>query len=318
MEGALLDLIDGATSRIDAAVYGLNRQRIVDALIAAHQRGVAVRVVGDDQAAVGAYSDHYGQLAASGVTVITDTSTSKIQHNKFLVFDGQVTWTGSTNLTDTGLTLNANSSMVITDTTLASSYTAEFEEMWGGRFDGDKTINTIQHLEYAGLLVESYFPPTDLPAFEVWLELAKAEETIHFAMFYWTDALLSERVVERLAAGVQVYGVWDQLGAANASSQDEMLCAAGARIGIEDLPGKVHHKFAVLDVEGDDPVVILGSYNWTAGGAYDNDENTLIVHDRALARAYLAEWQRLWESLAADRICEAAAVYLPLVLRDGS
>jgi phosphatidylserine/phosphatidylglycerophosphate/cardiolipin synthase-like enzyme len=24
--------------------------------------------------------------------------------------------------------------------------------------------------------------------------------------------------------------------------------------------------------------MILGSYNWTASGAYDNDENTLITH----------------------------------------
>jgi phosphatidylserine/phosphatidylglycerophosphate/cardiolipin synthase-like enzyme len=41
-------------------------------------------------------------------------------------------------------------------------------------------------------------------------------------------------------------------------------------------------------------MVILGSYNWTAAGGYDNDENTLIIHDRTLARAYYAEWQRLW------------------------
>ena len=96
-----------------------------------------------------------------------------------------------------------------------------------------------------------------------------------------------------LDPGVEVYGVWDQLGAANVSSQDEMLCAAGARIGIENLPGKVHHKFEVIDVEGDDPVVIVGSYNWTNAGAYNNDENTLILHDRELARAYYAEWQTL-------------------------
>ena len=70
-------------------------------------------------------------------------------------------------------------------------------------------------------------------------------------MFLWTDELLSRRVADRMQAGVEVYGVWDQLGAANRSSQDEMLCAAGARIGIENLPGKVHHKFAVIDVEGD-------------------------------------------------------------------
>ena len=81
-----------------------------------------------------------------------------------------------------------------------------------------------------------------------------------------------------MQADVEVYGVWDPLGAANVPSQDEMLCAAGARIGIEDLPGKVHPKFAVIDVQGDDPVVVVGSYNWTEAGAYDNDENTLILH----------------------------------------
>jgi hypothetical protein len=40
----------------------------------------------------------------------------------------------------------------------------------------------------------------------------------------------------------------------------------------------------VIDVEGKDPIVILGPYNWTEAGDYD-DENTLIVHDRELAEA---------------------------------
>jgi hypothetical protein len=69
---------------------------------------------------------------------------------------------------------------------------------------------------------------------------------------------------------------------------------AGAHIRIENRPGKLHHKFAVVDVGSSDPTVILGSYNWTGAGAYDNDENTLIVHDRDLAQAYYAEWLRLW------------------------
>jgi phosphatidylserine/phosphatidylglycerophosphate/cardiolipin synthase-like enzyme len=135
-------------------------------------------------------------------------------------------------------------------------------------------------------------------------------------MFFWTEELLAKRVAERLEAGVEVYGVWDQLGAANAYSQDEVLCAAGARIGIENLPGKVHHKFAVIDMEGDDPVVIVGSYNWTLAGAYDNDENTLILHDRGLAQAYYAEWQRLWATVPVARVCNAVRVYLPVILQN--
>jgi len=151
-------------------------------------------------------------------------------------------------------------------------------------------------------------------AFEVWNELANADKTIHFGMFFWTDPVLTQRTIQRLAAGVQVYGVWDQLGAANVSSADIPLCVAGAQIKIENFAGKVHHKFAVIDVNGSDPTVILGSYNWTESGAYDNDENILIIHDAALAQAYYAEWQRLWSALGSDRLCVPHKTYLPLVM----
>jgi phosphatidylserine/phosphatidylglycerophosphate/cardiolipin synthase-like enzyme len=188
--------------------------------------------------------------------------------------------------------------------------------MWSGVFHESKADNKIHRMQVDGAFVESYFSPTDLTAFEVWDELADADETIHFAMFFWTDELLSRRVADRMQAGVEVYRVWDQLGAANVSSQDEMLCAARARVGIENLPGKVHHKFAVIDVEGDDPVVIVGSTNWTEAGAYDNDENKLILHGRELARAYDVEWQRLWATVPVERVCSAVKVYLPVVMND--
>lgn len=317
-EDALLARIGGASATIDIALYGLNRQSLVDALIAAHNRGVAVRVVGDDDAAAGEYSAAYQALTAAGIPLVTDASASKIQHNKFVIFDGQVVWTGSTNFTDTCLTLNANNSLVITDTLLADIYTTEFEEMWQGKFHEAKSDNTPHLLDYNDQRVESFFSPTDLVAFDVWDELAKAHDTIHFAMFFWTDEVLTRRTIERLNAGVQVYGVWDQTGAANAASADEQLCQAGAHIKVENFAGKVHHKFAVIDVNGADPIVILGSYNWTDSGAYDNDENTLIVHDRALAQAYYAEWERLWSALGPGRLCQRRAVYLPVLLNAGN
>jgi phosphatidylserine/phosphatidylglycerophosphate/cardiolipin synthase-like enzyme len=72
----------------------------------------------------------------------------------------------------------------------------------------------------------------------------------------------------------------------------------------------------VIDVEGDDPVVIVGSYNWTNAGAYDSDENTLSIHDRELARVYDAERQRLWEPVPMERVCNVVGVYLPIVARE--
>jgi phosphatidylserine/phosphatidylglycerophosphate/cardiolipin synthase-like enzyme len=65
----------------------------------------------DLSAATGEYVGSYQALADAGITVITDTAPSKSHHIKFLVIDGHVLWTGSTNLTDTGLMLNANNSL---------------------------------------------------------------------------------------------------------------------------------------------------------------------------------------------------------------
>ena len=60
--------------------------------------------------------------------------------------------------------------------------------------------------------------------------------------------------------------------------------------------------------------MIVGSYNWTNAGAYDNDENTLILHDRELARACYAEWQWLWGMVPVGRVCNWFEIYLPVVL----
>jgi len=142
---------------------------------------------------------------------------------------------------------------------------------------------------------------------------------LHLVLVSDTDAvldpLLADRAIERMGAGVEVMGIWDQVGIASSGLQAERMCDAGARIGTEDLPGKVHHKFAVIDVHGSDPTVILGSYNWTVPGAYENDENTLIIHDAALAQAYYEEWQRLWGTLAPERICNEPVVFIPLVAK---
>jgi len=94
----------------------------------------------------------------------------------------------------------------------------------------------------------------------------------------------------------------------------------GVPIKIEDLGGLLHNKFLILDASGADPVVITGSMNWTGAGGASNDENTLILHDAALAQAYLAAYQELYDALGPETLCAVGGndgflVYLPLVLR---
>jgi len=306
MEAAFLDDINAATTTIDLAAYGLDRVSVSDVLIAAHNRGVAVRVVGDNVEASGYYSPTYDALIAAGIPVVTDPFVSYLQHNKFAILDGHTVWTGSTNWTDTGFTYNANNYWSVTAPHIAQAYTTEFEEMFGGQFAHHKFDNTTHVFSYTNTLVESYFSPSDGVEYRVADAIANAQESIYFAMFYWTSDLLGPLVRDRVVNdGLVVSGVWDAVGARRAASEDDLLCAAGVPLKVEIFGGKVHDKFAVIDVFGDDPIVILGSYNWTDAGAYDNDENTLIVHSAELAQAYYQEYLTLYNALPEDAICSS-------------
>lgn len=298
METALLTLLDGATQNIDVAIYGFNRASLRDALIAAHNRGVTVRVVGDNEAlADPGYAPFYNALLTAGIPVVVDPF-SAIAHNKFAVIDGQITWTGSTNWTDTGFTFNMNNSLVFTDTYIALAYAMEFEEMFGGRFSNQKTNNTPHVFTYTNAIVGIYFAPTDAVEEQILAALTTADSDFQFAQFFWTSAALGELAVSKyVTEGIDVWGTWDQLGAGNVSSQDDVLCAAGVPVRVEDFGGKLHHKVGVIDAFGSDPIVVTGSYNWTASAEESNDENTVIIHNAEIAAAFYEEMARLYAAI---------------------
>jgi phosphatidylserine/phosphatidylglycerophosphate/cardiolipin synthase-like enzyme len=52
----------------------------------------------------------------------------------------------------------------------------------------------------------------------------------------------------------------------------------------------------VIDPNGDNPVVITGSHNFSASASQKNDENMLIISgDRALAKAYAINVQSVFD-----------------------
>src|SRR4051812_27349847 len=85
----LVSWIDAATQSLDGAIYGLTDESIARALIRAHQRGVAVRLVHDESQAAG-YNDVTQQLIDAGVPVhIQRGSEGGILHDKFLIIDAR-------------------------------------------------------------------------------------------------------------------------------------------------------------------------------------------------------------------------------------
>lgn len=318
MEQELLHHLDAAIISIDAAIYEFDRQSIRDALIAAAGRGVSIRVVTDDDA----YSNtpYFSYLEAAGITVVNDARSS-IMHNKYFIVDGEIIWTGSTNMTNTGFTYNHNNSVVMTSTLLADIYTLEFNEMWAGDFGTHKTDNVTHTISYNGIPVEIYFSPTDGVMDKVLSEVNAASESIRFSIFFFTDDALRDAIISKAQEGLTISGIWDLLGASNQYSDDEALCDAGIPIKIEDFGGKMHNKFMIIDAGGASPRVITGSMNWSTSGDDANDENTLIIHDGATAQRYLNAFNELYDALGSETLCvmgENAFVFLPILQRPAS
>ena len=125
----VLETIQGARREIDMAAYEFTSSKIADALVAAHERGVNVRVMADAQENRGkGYSKIY-TLVRHGIAVRLN-SRYAVQHNKFCVVDGAAVETGSFNYTRAAETKNAENVVVIRDRKLAGEYHTEFERLW--------------------------------------------------------------------------------------------------------------------------------------------------------------------------------------------
>ncbi len=124
----LLDEIATAKKSIFIAIYSFTNLDISRALIAAHTRGVTIKVVADDSQASGKYSKTQF-LEDSGIPVRYDDSKGYM-HHKFAIFDERSVATGSYNWSDSAENRNQENLILIADKSIAKEYKAEFDRLW--------------------------------------------------------------------------------------------------------------------------------------------------------------------------------------------
>lgn len=125
--------IERTERTLDCAIYSLSHDRLADALIAAHLRGVKVRVLLDKTQAGGKHSDDE-RLAAAGIEVRVDTK-HKIMHHKVAVADRKrrgkhAVVTGSFNWTANADEKNAENMIILRSKRMVDEHAAEFERLW--------------------------------------------------------------------------------------------------------------------------------------------------------------------------------------------
>lgn len=294
----LITYIESAQQSIDVAAFEFDLTPIADALISARRRGVQVRWITDDENGLMVDDeDGHGQFAMlkkAGIPVKDDGRTA-LMHNKFIIFDHQVVWTGSTNLTKNGSFRNNNNVIVIDSQPLAAIYEREFEEMWAGEF-GPKSPSTInqQSLSIDGTQVQVYFAAEDEVISHLIPLVTAAKKSLHIMAFSFTQNDLTEAVLDRARKGVAVKAIFETRGSETQYSALRPLFCAGIPARQDGNPGTFHHKVIVIDGK----TVVTGSLNFSENADNSNDENTIILTNTDIAAQYLAEFDRRWAEAA--------------------
>ncbi len=294
IEGRLIDRINAAQSSIHIASFEFDLTPVAEALIAARQRGVDVRWVTDDESGLEADKDpdrgQFAMLKTAGIEV-RDDSRSALMHNKFWIFDGRVVWTGSTNITASGVFKQNNNTIVIHSPELAAIYEREFEEMWSGKF-GPTSPSTVsqQFVTIQGTPIQVLFASEDHAMKEIIPKVEDAKTSIRFLAFSFTDDPLAVAMIERAKKGVDVAGVFEKVGSEIEFAELEPLYCAKVPVRQDGNPSFLHHKVIIVDGR----TVITGSLNFTANADESNDENVVIIENVDIASLYLQEFDRVW------------------------
>lgn len=296
---SLKNEINNAKSTIDMAVYDISNQpEIINALIKAKQRGVKIRIATDKS--YDAKKKDILPVSKQFASFIIDDSKPKkdsrrLMHNKFFIFDNEKVWTGSANITDTGLSgFNTNSVILINSKEIAQIFTNEFNNFANQKFHSAKSKTNIKTITLNNSKVTVYFSPQDTPIDTAIIPCIKnAKESICVPSFIITHRGFAEELVKAKKRGADVKVIIDATSARNKYSTHTYMRNNGIEVKTENFAGKVHTKSVIID----DKIVFIGSMNFTKSGNVYNDENCIKIENPQIARYMKNDFYKIWNKI---------------------
>ena len=295
---------------LDIAMYDIRTATdagalVIASLLAAAQRGVAVRLLYDVA--------HPGPIpvppppettpeAIEALPVPTRgiAGVPDLMHHKFVVRDGDAVWTGSTNWTDDSWSRQENVIVTVESHEIAYAYTLAFEQLWE-RGEVERTGNVDPRPEDVdGARVRAWFCPEHGEALShrVAKHLGRARERIRIASPVLTSGPILATLVEVVneercdVAGIvddtqvdQVFGQWKTNGVSAWKIPLLRRVLEGApfsgKTSTRWKPGSVHDFMHAKVVVADD-TSFVGSFNFSRSGER-NAENVLEIADSGVA-----------------------------------
>lgn len=128
-----------------------------------------------------------------------------------------------------------------------------------------------------------------------------AQKTLEVMAFLFSSQPMAEAVIRAHQRGVWVRVLLDNAFASRGATASwryvsfHELRRAGIEVRHDDQDAKLNHKVVIID----ERVVVTGSFNFSANAAMSNDENMLVLEGEWVGRAFIQEFNRLWEEYEA-------------------
>jgi len=111
------------------SIFSFTNDDLANEIIAAHNRGVKVRIITDDEAMKGKGADAQ-RCSDAGIPVRTDSEERFHMHNKFMVVDQTFLLTGSFNWTFQAGKSNQENVIIVDGDYYIEKYNSEFNKIW--------------------------------------------------------------------------------------------------------------------------------------------------------------------------------------------
>jgi len=305
----ILTYIQQETVEIDMGFWAMTDARYSNALVAAWNRGVKIRLLVDPRCA-GAHEacqPSLDQLSGAGIPM-RKRITSGILHWKMILFagQGQVEFAGA-NYTPYEMVpetpyVNFTDEVVdyTKDPSLVASFMTKFDDLWTSTSEFGDYANVTYPLmrSYPTSPIDSRlnFPPDQSYRSRATAAYAAEQQAIDVLMFRITDERESDAIISAVGRGIPVRLISDTSEYRNpdrlwdAYNVDKMF-HAGVQVRLSDHQGINHEKAIILRGSG---MVIFGSSNWTSPSTDSQREHNLFTTDSWmfdwLSNQFIRKW----------------------------
>jgi cardiolipin synthase A/B len=270
----VLEAIHSAKKSLRVKMFAFSHQPLIDAVVAAHQRGVSVKVMLNPERNDGETDNDEARdlLVGYGIEVSESNPAFNVTHEKSMVIDDKQAFVESLNWTAENFTETRDYAVV----TPTAHEVAEIVDC----FDADWARQAFAPSGDAGLIWCPTNGRTRMAQF-----IDSAQETLFVQNERYQDPVIIERLVRAARRGVKVHVM---ARAAHHLKADKLLeGVSGLRI-LDDVGIKIHRlkhlKLHAKMILADHERAIVGSINFSPGSFDHRRELAIEVDDDHLLK----------------------------------